>query len=119
MSITEKTTATLIDELYTTELKLLYNPSYANKHRELLLKHAVSSRVGGRWKAIEETLRELKQTLRQCWDAQEIVCSSIKQDEVYWAAKEAQRLNKARNILIREIDTILDEQDYTQLEKSY
>lgn len=136
MSIELKSTGFLIDEYLTTELKL----DHFGKTPEILLRLeqldvAIQRRLkntnGNR--RIVELYFELKKVLKLCWDAQEIVMSAdldwekiIKDDSYYYrvieigiAAKDAQKFNAQRNKLIREIDTLLGESQYTQLEKSY
>lgn len=137
MSIELKSTGFLIDEYLTTELKL----DHFGKTPEILLRleqlDVCIQRRLKHTKVNKELVRlyfQLKEVLKLCWDAQEVVMKysrneyllihgdNVNEDalvECAYAAIDAQRYNARRNQLIREIDTLLGESQYTQLEKSY
>lgn len=128
-----KSTATLIDEYITAELKCqaLYvegKDITAVQQRLAELKLAINMRVPDK-NAIESTVIELANVLKECWDAQEvtrrymnltniedIVAHSY---EIAVAGITAQRTNAKRNAFIRQIDEILGEAEKGQLVKTY
>ena len=135
-----KSIGTLIDEDITTDLKIKYvgeKPEFLQRKR--LLTHAINERlkqtdinifmVGS---LIAERLYPkielLRNTLEKCWLEQEKVMNlsndycDIELDcykDIALAAINAQKLNAKRNLLIRQIDDLLGESKFTQLEKSY
>lgn len=134
MSIEIKSTGTLIDEAITTSLKVMYiKDNVENTKRYSLLVQVIVRRLENINPGIRESLdklwQELSKTLENCWDAQEEVMkyNNIEQDEYdldnytncALAAIKAQKLNAQRNRLIRQIDELLGEQEFTQLGKSY
>lgn len=134
MSIEIKSTGTLIDEAITTSLKVMYiKDNVENTKRYSLLVQVIVRRLENINPGIRESLdklwQELSKTLENCWDAQEEVMkyNNIEQEEYdpdsytncALAAIKAQKLNAQRNRLIRQIDALLGEQEFSQLEKSY
>lgn len=132
MSIEYKSTGSLIDEMVTALLKTTKTTKNkgGNEKRWNLLSDAISKRfekspVPIYDERVVDLWQELSETLEACWDAQEeVMIFSDPQDyheveRCAMAAIEAQRLNAKRNRLIRELDELLGESDYTQLEKSY
>lgn len=136
MNIELKSTGTLIDEYLTTELKVKYIGGDEVINRLGLLYKIIEYRLkcNGIPSNLKELVNKLSNVLSDCWDAQEIVMKyndidyeQICRNEDYFAkivllamsAVNAQRLNAKRNKLIREIDELLGESDFTQLEKSY
>lgn len=119
MDITIKTTGMLIDELFTTKMKIIANPTQENALRASLLEEAIAERVGCRMYMIADLCRSLQDILKECWDAQETVSTSDNVYEVYHAARAAQQTNALRNKLIRTIDGVLGEMYTTALEKTY
>ena len=132
MSIEYKSTGSLIDEMITTLLKTTKTTKNKeeNERRWNLLSDAISKRfekspVPIYDERVVDLWQELSETLEACWDAQETVMEFTKPldcDAAMWvgnAAIDAQDLNAKRNRLIRELDELLGESDYTQLEKSY
>lgn len=126
MSIELKSTATLIDELITVELKMIHFGKDKLQERYEMLDAAISRRLKrhsdvDKLHTLSVLTLNLKEINSACWKAQETV---MKWDlnvpiVVAEAAKEAQRLNAKRNNIIREMDDLLGESQYTQLEKSY
>lgn len=126
MSIELKSTGFLIDELLTTEIKLKHFGSAAVQERYDMLDIAIKSRLSrhndkDKFHTLSVLILKLKQVNQNCWDAQERV---MKNDLKYpkpiaIAAKQAQTLNAQRNSLMREIDDLLGESRFSQLEKSY
>lgn len=128
MSIELKTTAYLIDELLVTELKMIHFGRDSLQERYEMLDIAISRRLS-RHTDVDKlhTLSVLTLNLKQvnflCWNAQEIVMK--KEDtvediyDIATAAKQAQKLNAQRNSIIREMDELLGESQFSQLEKSY
>lgn len=144
MSIELKSTGTLIDELITTELKIEFFQQESAKLSNLQSRHeqldlAITRRLSRQnqenkdiFYILSILIMKLRATNRKCWVAQDTVMSNsylrnmsedcshyCKYQECALAAIEAQRQNSQRNIYIREIDKLLGEDQYTQLEKSY
>lgn len=123
MDITKKSTGTLIDEYFTTELKIEFiGRKDEFKHRLELLENSLVLRLEKHKtrKDIAPLTTRLANTLRRCWVAQDNIMEADNHDPyIGQYAKEAQRLNAERNRLIREIDELLGEDEFTQLEKSY
>jgi hypothetical protein len=132
MDITVKSTGFLIDELITTRFKVEVNPTPEIIHRMRVLDAAIRLRLNGREDDIYLPVIKLQIVLRQCWEAQEIIMKN--QDISYTpymndnyfqlkclaeAAVKAQKTNAARNKLIQEIDTILNEAPVSVLGKTY
>lgn len=128
MSIELKSTATLIDELLTAEIKLKHFGSDTVQERYNMLDIAIKSRLSrhndkDKFHTLSVLILKLKRVNQDCWDAQERVM--LREDtiedtiEIATAAKQAQKLNAQRNNIIREIDDLLGESQYSQLEKSY
>jgi len=133
-SLDYKSTGTLIDELYTAQMKVAAG-NIAAKARAHTLSRIIAQRTMGlSTQTLVDIMLELKAVLRQCWDAQETVCTTPIQnysgtlsddtlyDNIYSvakAAKVAQETNAARNKLIRKIDELLGEDGITQLGKTY
>lgn len=124
-----KSTGTLVDEMYTTELKIAAGNEEAKERR-----HILGNVVMGRMKDLvldmpkhrqfQAVMRELRAVLKECWDAQEIVMKFefLDFDNIYIvakAAKVAQETNAHRNRLIRQLDELIGETDRTQLGKTY
>lgn len=109
----------LIDELFTTKMKIIANPTQESALRASLLEDAIAERVGCRMYTIEDLCRSLQDILKECWDAQEKVANSDDVYEVYHAARVAQQTNAVRNTIIRTIDSVLGEMYTTALEKTY
>src|SRR5882724_10498290 len=120
MDITLKSTGFLIDELITTRFKVELNPTSEIIQRMRLLDAAIRLRLNGREDDIYLQVIKLQVVLRQCWEAQEVIMSfkdytfsSYITDDIHQLqrvatyALKAQTTNAERNILIREIDTIL------------
>lgn len=138
MSIEYKSTGTLIDEMVTANLKVIKSPKNKeeNERRWNLLSDAVGKRFQQSdipiWdERVVDLWQELSETLELCWEAQEVVMrySEYVEDDSFYdpdyfercarGAVDAQKLNSKRNRLIRNIDELLGESNYTQLEKSY
>lgn len=126
MSIELKSTASLIDELCITELKMVHFGKDKLQERYEMLDAAISRRLKRHTDADKlHTLSILTLNLKhingKCWDAQEEVMKGDLTEPlvVAMAAKQAQNLNAVRNNVIREIDDLLGESQYSQLEKSY
>jgi hypothetical protein len=134
MDITQKSTGYLIDEWITTTFKVEVNPTQENMNRMRALDTAIQKRLNGRQDDIYWQVVKLRVVLRQCWEAQEIVRDNEdirepdRNDSVFtinkWietakAGIKAMTTNRERNKLIREIDDILGEVDYTPLNKTY
>lgn len=124
MSIELKSTGFLIDELITAELKMKHFGKNHLQERYEQLNTAISKRLGrhndsDKSHTLSILVLNLKRVNQKCWDAQETVMKSFAAVTVAKAAKEAQRLNAQRNGIIREIDDLLGESQYSQLEKSY
>jgi hypothetical protein len=127
-----KSTGTLVDELYTTDLKIEAGTIDAQERR-----HTLANLVTGRmvvmlddmpkYREFQHVMKQLQLIVKRCWDAQEIIMSlpeidKCTYDQVYTmatAAKEAQQTNGQRNKLIRELDTLIGEASRSQLEKTY
>lgn len=124
MSIELKSTANLIDELITVELKMIHFGKDALQERYEMLDQAISRRLSRHTDVAKlHTLSILTLNLKEinsiCWEAQETVMKSSNVIQIATAAKQAQKLNAKRNSIIREMDELLGESQYTQLEKSY
>lgn len=132
MDITQKSTGFLIDELITARFKVEVHPTQETIQRARLLDAAIRTRLNGREDDIYLQVVKLQLVSRQCWNAQEIVMgyknmkhspylkdNTIHLIKIADAAITAQRTNAERNGLIREIDTILQEEAFTGLEKTY
>jgi hypothetical protein len=132
--ITRKTTGMLIDELYTTDLKIDAGIGDAQERRHTLANMITARTVVllhdmEKYREFQRTMLKLKAVLKECWDAQEIVMSVPLEDEwgqigdniheVAYAAKVAQRTNAERNAYIRKLDELVGEADITALEKTY
>lgn len=139
-SIEVKSTGTLIDENITTDLKMEYigeKPEFINRKNKLgkainkrLLEidpeiYTNKSTLGVK---LYELTSLLATILRECWKAQDIIMDYSNREYylepdthklIAEAAVLAQRKNAERNKIIRQIDYLLDEEDYSQLEKSY
>jgi hypothetical protein len=103
-------------------------------NRMRALDNAIQKRLNGRQDDIYWQVVKLRVVLRQCWEAQEIVRDNEdirepdRNDSVFtinkWietakAGIKAMTTNRERNKLIREIDDILGESEYTPLDKTY
>lgn len=137
MDITTKSIGMLIDEYITTQLKIEVSPTQENIQRGTILKQTIETALQGKsldhTEKISNIISQLRIVLRECWNAQEIIMKTqglrcpdqiniitmLPYIRVYDAAIKAQKTNAARNKLIREIDSILGEQDITILEKTY
>jgi hypothetical protein len=142
MSVEYKSTGVLLDELFTADLKLEHWPddesviqrrhALGNAIQARLLKHSQMNS----WNNLSEVwsvARELKDVLRECWNAQEVVMRynkfSLRDLEtgldhetlisIAEAAIEAQTTNSERNRLIRKIDTLLQDGENAPLRKTY
>lgn len=130
-----KSTGTLADELYTTELKIAAGNDEA-KERRHILGNIIMGRMGSliqeditKYRQFNQLMTQLKAVLQECWNFQEIVASLALEDEwgqigenihkVAYAGKGAQRTNAERNRLIRALDELLGEIERTQLSKTY
>ena len=107
----------LVDELITAEFKYAVNPTEELGLKISLLFDEINKVVKGNDSIVRLT-DELQTWSKKCWDAQEVVMNSSKNDEVAMAARIAQRSNAKRNKLIRQIDELLGETN-TVLEKTY
>ncbi len=142
MNVEYKSTGVLMDEMFTADLKLEHWP---DDEAVALRRHALGNAVQLRllkhsqldnWNHLSEVwavARELKDTLRKCWNAQEEVMrytgysskdleSHIGHDNLVIlaeAAIEAQITNSERNRLIRKIDELLQDGDNAPLRKTY
>jgi hypothetical protein len=133
MDITVKSTGFLIDELITARFKVEINPNQDNIQRMRLLDAATRIRLNGREDDIFLPVTKLQVVLRQCWNAQETIMKYApivgetfitgkhytELFELGKAAIQAQKTNAERNKLIREIDTILGEDNVSVLGKTY
>lgn len=124
MSIELKSTGFLIDELLITEIKLKHFGSTAVQERYDMLNQAIAKRLSrhndkDKAHTLSILILNLKRVNQECWDAQETVMKEYAAVKVATAAKEAQKLNAKRNSLVREIDELLGEGQYSQLGKSY
>lgn len=126
MSIELKSTGFLIDEILTTELKMKHFGKDAVQERYKMLDDAIRRRLSrhidvDKLHTLSILTLNLKRVNENCWDAQEEVMNNDLTTPlvVAMAAKLAQALNAQRNSLIREIDDLLDESQYSQLGKSY
>ena len=125
--MTIKSTGTLIDEMYTAELKADAGSEAASDRRHALGIIVMTRMLPlitdmAKHREFHRIMRELKDVLKQCWDAQEIVANTeMDTDEhiriIAEAGKRAQITNAARNKLIRQLDALLGEE--SQLEKTY
>ncbi len=122
MDITRKSTGTLMDELTVTRLKKKFigNKPEINK-RELAITHAIAQRITPEQDAeLNALFQKLTYVNNRCWVAQENIMNlDVAAPHIGRYAKNAQKLNAKRNMLIREIDRLLGEEEFTQLEKSY
>lgn len=109
----------LIDELLTARMKIIINPTDENTSRAVHLEAAIAARTKAASTDISPLIAQLRDVLKECWDAQEIVFTSDNVYTVYHAAKVAQQTNALRNTIIRQIDTLLGEHHITPLEKTY
>lgn len=143
MNIEYKSIGFLIDENITTDLKLEHlgdKPEIRlrKNHLETAIHKRLSSYHIFNDRELQSNLFGLTQNLRQiltkCWEAQDRlmeysklindIVSNNGYDPDYfercaYAAIEAQKLNAERNRLIRRIDELLGETEFTQLEKNY
>lgn len=133
MDIAIKSTGTLIDEMLTADMKIQAGNSQAIERRHQL-GTVVSVRLAKialdkeKNRAMWKLITELTSVLKDCWDAQEVF-RKFGDDVNYWstddifemacAGKDAQTYNNQRNKLIRKIDELIGETEFTQLEKSY
>lgn len=134
-----KTTATLLDEMITTEFKIAAGNKEASNRRHQL-GNIITSRMGTRLIDINFTRqfwpleKQLRKVLRECWEAQETVhATNIENysgelteeqlfDNILSVAKAgvtAQRTNAERNSIIRQLDELLEESQAMTLEKTY
>lgn len=140
-SIEIKSTGTLVDELHTLDLKIDAGMDtedmYERRHvlaNIVIARSAILVHDMPKYREFQNLTRELKEVLTRCWDAQEIVSKTpitnytgkataveLHQnlDRVAKYAKIAQETNAQRNRLIRQLDTLLNEMDRTQLRKTY
>ncbi len=123
LPIERKTTGFLIDEWVTTKFKM-ENGVEGAARRNTALSGAIALRMGQSssvpQKALDELVDELRLVSRECWDAQEKVCSlGCRHPRIASWAKRAQSANAKRANLIRKIDSILGEGETTALEKTY
>lgn len=143
MSIEYKSTGFLIDENITTDLKLEHLGERPDiRHRKDELSKVLDRRLreynifndNELQRLLYSLTQKLRQVLTKCWDAQdtvmeygELINDTIDNggydpdyfERCAYAAVEAQQLNAERNKLIRQIDELLGEAEFTQLEKSY
>lgn len=129
MTIDYKTVGMLVDEWITALLKQRANPSDENTQRVADLNRRLNERVGERGTEIIPLIERLKEVLKACWDAQEITFSYAFDrvddmdrsdlNRLAQAGKDAQTTNAERNRIIREIDRVLGEGQFTPLEKTY
>ena len=147
MNIELKSTGFLIDEWITSDLKVKHIGTEETLSRHLLLDNVVRKRLNNKdlieyneavKNGLVNLVVQLRDTLTKCWDAQDRVMIGaetirILQEKSYqyqadsldeyrdvaMSAIEAQNLNAQRNRLIRQIDKLLGESEFTQLEKSY
>ena len=129
-SLACKSTGTLIDEWLTATIKAGKMPKEENIiRRDNLFRLVVEDRLGGDLTKVADQITSLYKTLQECWDAQENIMffkqyfpaqmDPTDYNKLGHAAITAQETNAQRNKLIREIDTILGEAEFTQLEKTY
>lgn len=64
MDIRIKTTGMLIDELFTTKMKIIANPTKEHALRASLLEEAIADRVGCRMFMIDDLCRSLQDILK-------------------------------------------------------
>ncbi len=129
-----KSTGFLVDELLTLDLKIAAGNTEAEARRHELANCIVartSALIDGsdltRYREFQKVVMELDVILTECWNAQEtVMClpepDKCSLDQVYaiaGAAKTAQSTNRARNILVRRLDGLMNETARTQLEKTY
>jgi hypothetical protein len=126
-----KTTGQLIDEYIIAKIKAEKKIDGAEaRKRQLAL--AIRQRTNIIVEAFSKDIRSfadprlqelfvlLAAANRLCWYSQDIVMQSDRPDmEVAEAAKQAQKSNAGRNVLIREIDHLFGEDGNTFLEKNY
>lgn len=140
MNVEYKSTGVLFDEMFTADLKLEHWPDdqevAARRHAlgnaiqaRLLQKSSIDS--WNRFKEVWTVAKQLKDVLRECWNAQEVVMQftrSITEHEAFTnntllhvvsAAVTAQRTNAQRNKLIRQIDFLLQDSENAPLRKTY
>lgn len=128
-TIDYKSVGTLIDEMFTAQMK-----SETGNTNASIRVRALAQAIAGRLKdtpsnELIELMSKLKIVLRECWMAQEIVHilehkypGALTQDEIWQLAGAgvvAQRTNARRNKLIRAIDELVGEDNITQLGKTY
>jgi len=123
LQIELKTTGFLIDEWITAKFKIEDGVEGAAQ-RHVALSDAIALRMGSAsavpQRALNELIDELRLVSRECWDAQEKVCSLHVQDSsIGIHAKRAQEVNAQRTALIRKMDLLLGEGEITVLEKTY
>lgn len=124
-----KSLGALIDEYFTSDMKVKANPSQENLERRQALKTILDREIGASWGAITILVFQLEQQLQLCWNAQEEVMRYRNRDvakmsyadlqALGFAAITAQETNAQRCRLVREIDKVLGESDRTYLEKTY
>jgi len=140
MNVEYKSTGTLYDELFTADLKLKHWPNNKEiQERRHELGNVVQGRTNKflekfpldemleRSREIWTVSKELEAVLAECWAAQEMIMRHTSMDLMVYgdtfalavAAIQAQQTNALRNKLIRKIDSLLGEDENTQLEKTY
>lgn len=122
MDIRHKSGGFIIDEYITSIFKRRASDNEQTRKRFEELNELVLKKYGKQLLlngSLYNYYNLLYQTSLLCWNAQEIVMRSEDKEEVYHAAKEAQRTNAERNRWIREIDKVLGEELITPLEKTY
>lgn len=135
MNIELKSTGFLIDENITTDLKLIFfGETVEIRKRKDALDEVISKRIfesSVDTKKLFRLINKLRVVLEDCWDAQDEIMNINRmcKADLKWyaqdyeniakAAIKAQELNAERNKLIRQIDALLGESEFSQLEKSY
>ena len=120
-SVGIKSTAQLVDETTTAAFRAAWaiergtSPVVASE-RVAALERVLGSKLGV---DAAHTIVNLAIILMATWTAQEIVMSDLGDAETARAARQAQRLNAHRTLLVRRIDYLLGEDGITVLEKTY
>lgn len=132
MNVELKSTGFILDELTTVRIRLTkagFTEDAARRRDSLAT--AYTNRIHKLSESKRQQLLDLEDALfvilDRCWDAQDrimnfnrIISPDIDQTwDCAVSAVEAQTLNAKRNKLIRQIDQLLDEAEFTQLEKNY
>ena len=120
-SVDMKSTAQLVDETTTAVFRTAWaiergtSPIVASE-RVAALERVLGCKVGA---DAAHAIVNLAIILMATWTAQEIVMSDLGDTETAQAARQAQRLNAHRTLLVRRIDYLLGEDGITVLEKTY